>query len=38
VLYGGHYATETFGVRALGAHLGERFGLTHQFLDLPTGT
>jgi dinuclear metal center YbgI/SA1388 family protein len=38
VLYGGHYATETFGLRALGAHLGERFGLTHQFLDLPTGT
>ena len=38
VLYGGHYATETFGVRALAAHLGERFGLAHQFLDLPTGT
>jgi dinuclear metal center YbgI/SA1388 family protein len=38
VLYGGHYATETFGVRALAAHLGERFGLAHEFLDLPTGT
>jgi dinuclear metal center YbgI/SA1388 family protein len=38
VLYGGHYATETFGVRALAAHLGERFGLAHDFLDLPTGT
>jgi dinuclear metal center YbgI/SA1388 family protein len=38
VLYGGHYATETFGVRALAAHLGERFGLGHEFLDLPTGT
>jgi dinuclear metal center YbgI/SA1388 family protein len=38
VLYGGHYATETFGVRALAQHLGERFGLEHEFLDLPTGT
>jgi dinuclear metal center YbgI/SA1388 family protein len=38
VLYGGHYATETFGVRALAAHLAERFGLAHEFLDLPTGT
>jgi len=38
VLYGGHYATETFGVRALAGHLGERFGLAHDFLDLPTGT
>jgi dinuclear metal center YbgI/SA1388 family protein len=31
----GHYATETSGVRALGAHLGERFGLRHIFLDIP---
>jgi dinuclear metal center YbgI/SA1388 family protein len=31
----GHYATETFGVRALGGHLGERFGLRHVFLDIP---
>ncbi|HEY5196164.1 MAG TPA: Nif3-like dinuclear metal center hexameric protein [Solirubrobacteraceae bacterium] len=31
----GHYATETFGVRALGAHLTERFGIDHVFLDLP---
>jgi dinuclear metal center YbgI/SA1388 family protein len=38
VLYGGHYATETFGVRALAAHLGDRFGLKHDFLELPTGT
>ncbi len=34
---GGHYATETFGVKALAAHLGERFGLTWEFVDLPTG-
>jgi dinuclear metal center YbgI/SA1388 family protein len=33
----GHYATETFGVRALARHLGERFGLEWVFLDQPTG-
>ena len=38
VLYGGHYATETFGVRALAEHLADRFGLAQSFLDLPTGT
>ena len=38
VVYGGHYATETFGIRALGEHLAERFGLEQEFLDLPTGT
>jgi dinuclear metal center YbgI/SA1388 family protein len=37
VLFAGHYATETFGVRALGAHLAERFGLTCEFVDQPTG-
>ncbi len=37
VLFGGHYATETFGVRALAGHLAERFGLEWTFLDLPTG-
>ena len=31
----GHYATETFGIRRLGEHLGERFGLRHVFLDVP---
>ena len=35
--YGGHYATETWGVRALARHLAERFGLDWTFLDLPTG-
>jgi dinuclear metal center YbgI/SA1388 family protein len=34
---GGHYATETWGVRALAAHLEERFGLPWSFLDHPTG-
>ncbi len=37
VLFGGHYATETFGVRALGDHIAERFGLESQFIDQPTG-
>jgi dinuclear metal center YbgI/SA1388 family protein len=31
----GHYATETFGVRRLGEHLSERFGLRHVFIDIP---
>jgi dinuclear metal center YbgI/SA1388 family protein len=31
----GHYATETFGVKRLGEHLAERFGLRHVFLDIP---
>ncbi len=34
---GGHYATEVWGVRALAAHLEERFGLPWSFLDHPTG-
>ncbi|HEY5911691.1 MAG TPA: Nif3-like dinuclear metal center hexameric protein [Verrucomicrobiae bacterium] len=37
VLYGGHYATETFGVRALAAHLSRRFRVPWSFLDHPTG-
>jgi dinuclear metal center YbgI/SA1388 family protein len=37
VLYGGHYATETFGVKAVAAHLSERFGLPWVFLDAPSG-
>ncbi len=31
----GHYATETFGVRALGDRLAERFGVDHVFVDIP---
>ncbi len=31
----GHYATETFGVRALGERVAERFGVRHVFLDVP---
>lgn len=37
ILYGGHYATETFGVKALAAHLGNRLGLPWEFIDHPTG-
>jgi dinuclear metal center YbgI/SA1388 family protein len=37
VYYGGHYATETWGVRALGRHLADRFGLPFEFIDQPTG-
>jgi dinuclear metal center YbgI/SA1388 family protein len=37
VLYGGHYATETFGVKALAAHFARKFKLPWQFLDHPTG-
>src|SRR5437660_5166753 len=32
---GGHYATETFGVRALGELLAERFGVDHRFVAIP---
>ena len=31
----GHYATETFGVRALGDWLAARFGIEHVFVDIP---
>jgi dinuclear metal center YbgI/SA1388 family protein len=37
VVYGGHYATETLGVRALAAHVGERFDVPWVFVDMPTG-
>ena len=37
VLYGGHYATETFGVKALAADLARKFRLPWTFLDHPTG-
>jgi dinuclear metal center YbgI/SA1388 family protein len=37
VLYGGHYATETFGVKALAAHLSRKFKVAWEFVDHPTG-
>jgi dinuclear metal center YbgI/SA1388 family protein len=32
---GGHYATETLGVRRLGELLAERFGVEHHFVEVP---
>lgn len=37
VVFAGHYATETLGVRALGDHLSREFGIETVFLDAPTG-
>lgn len=37
ILFAGHYATETFGVKALGALLEQQFGLPTVFIDNPTG-
>lgn len=34
-LAGGHYATETFGIRRLGELVGQRFSIEHQFIDVP---
>jgi dinuclear metal center YbgI/SA1388 family protein len=36
VIFAGHYATETVGVQALGAHLVEKFGVETHFFDFPT--
>lgn len=37
VLYAGHYATETFGVKACAAALADRYGLSWEFIHHPTG-
>lgn len=37
VIYAGHYASETVGVRALGRHLQRKFALTCKFISDPTG-
>ena len=37
VIYGGHYATETFGVKALAKHLAAKYSLKWDFVDHPTG-
>lgn len=34
-LAAGHYATERLGIRALGDHLAERFGVEVEFIDVP---
>lgn len=37
VIYAGHYATETLGVRALAARVGQRFDVPWGFVNVPTG-
>jgi dinuclear metal center YbgI/SA1388 family protein len=37
VMLAGHYATETFGVKALGAEIARRFDLPWDFIHRPTG-
>jgi dinuclear metal center YbgI/SA1388 family protein len=37
VFHGGHYLTETFGVKALAAELSRKFKVPWEFLDHPTG-
>lgn len=37
VYYGGHYATETWGLKSLAERLGELYDLPWEFIDHPTG-
>jgi dinuclear metal center YbgI/SA1388 family protein len=37
LFYGGHYATETFGVKALATELSRKFNVPWTFVDHPTG-
>jgi len=37
LVYAGHYATETFGVRCLARRLSTHFGVDAAFIDRPTG-
>jgi dinuclear metal center YbgI/SA1388 family protein len=37
LFYAGHYATETFGVKALADDLSKKFALPWEFIDHPTG-
>jgi len=37
VIYGGHYNTETVGLKALARQIEQQFGLETMFSDLPTG-
>jgi dinuclear metal center YbgI/SA1388 family protein len=37
LFYGGHYATETFGVKALAQHVARKFGVKWEFIHHPTG-
>ena len=37
IIYAGHYATETLGIRALAQHLAKRYELPWSFINAPTG-
>ncbi|MHB0950145.1 MAG: Nif3-like dinuclear metal center hexameric protein, partial [Gemmatimonadaceae bacterium] len=37
VIYAGHYATETLGVRALAQRIEREFGIPWFFIEAPTG-
>jgi dinuclear metal center YbgI/SA1388 family protein len=37
IIYAGHYATETLGVRALAEHLGKKYNVPSTFVRAPTG-
>ena len=37
LIFAGHYATETGGVKSIGKHLQEKFGIASEFLHYPTG-
>jgi putative NIF3 family GTP cyclohydrolase 1 type 2 len=37
IVYAGHYATETLGVRAAADHVARRFDLPWEFILAPTG-
>jgi putative NIF3 family GTP cyclohydrolase 1 type 2 len=37
IIYAGHYATETLGVRALAERIAVAFSLESSFIDAPTG-
>jgi dinuclear metal center YbgI/SA1388 family protein len=37
IIFGGHYATEVFGVKAVGNLLEKKFGVKCVFIDSPTG-
>lgn len=37
LIFAGHYGTETGGVKSIGKHLNEKFGIASEFLHYPTG-
>lgn len=37
MVFAGHYRSEVTGMKLLGDHLSEKYGIEHEFIDLPTG-